>query len=95
MQKCPSTKFWLSPASEAKEFPRSGINLDLTGKHDEMLDEKLKPFWHDAKTCGGMTMPQWREAYMKDVQLTGEAKEFKSGGNDHKAAIWIALTSCF
>ena len=43
----------------AREFPRSGINLQLDGEKDEaLLDPTLKPYWYDAKICGDRNMPE-------------------------------------
>ena len=61
----------------AAEFPRSGINLDLEGKHDELLDDHLRPWWDDKEICGGLSMGGWRKQYLLDTKATKEAEELK------------------
>jgi hypothetical protein len=62
----------------AREFPRSGINLPLDGKHDEvLLDPSLKPYWYDSRICGERSIPEWRKQYLADTIATTKAKEMK------------------
>ena len=61
----------------ALEFPRSGINLDLEGKQDGLLDKMLVPYWNDPQICGAKSMPEWRQQYFQSTLDTKKAKELE------------------
>lgn len=71
----------------AAEYPRSGINLNLEGAQDEVLDTELQGFWHDKRICGGLTMTEWRVAYMEDIKRALEMKELVKTGHHAKASV--------